>query len=91
MKLHLPLTVPRAAAFALAWLCCSSLSAAPHVDIVVGPQAPKLERLAAEELAAQLTLLYVAEARVAEMAPPGGDACVVEAAHARPTAPDHVS
>ena len=56
----------------MAWLgCCCAASAGPHVDIVVGAQAPKLERFAAEELAAQLTRLYEAEAAVVEQAPAG--------------------
>jgi hypothetical protein len=71
MKLHLVLTVTRAAAFTLAWLCCSSLSAGPHVDLVVGPQAPKLERFAAEEIAAQLAKLYGADTAVVDRAPDG--------------------
>ncbi|HVW37157.1 MAG TPA: alpha-glucuronidase family glycosyl hydrolase, partial [Pirellulales bacterium] len=57
-------------------ICSSPLSAGPHVDIIVGPQAPKLERFAAEELAAQLTKLYAAEAAVVEKAP-AGDAPLV--------------
>jgi hypothetical protein len=71
MELHLLLTVTRAAAFTLAWLCCSSLSAGPHVDLVVGPQAPKLERFAAEELAAQLAKLYGADTAIVDKAPDG--------------------
>lgn len=67
--------LPRAAAFAVVWLyfslCSSPLSAGPHVDVVIGPQAPKLERFAAEELAVQLTKLYGAEAAVIEKTPEG--------------------
>lgn len=67
----------RATIFALAWLCCSrTLSAGPHIDIVVGPQAPQLERFAAEELAKQLVRLYEAVAVVVEKSP-SGDAPLV--------------
>ena len=70
MRQLFDLLVPRAGAFALTWLCSSCvLLAGPHIDIVVGPDAPKLERFAAEELAAQLTRLYGAEAAVVEKAP----------------------
>ena len=69
--------IPRSAAFVLAWLCsCGLLLAGPHVDVVIGPQAPKLERFAAEELAAQLAKLYGAEAAAVEKAP-AGDAPLV--------------
>lgn len=72
MQRHSGFFLPCTAAFVLAWLgCCSAASAGPHVDIVVGAQAPKLERFAAEELAAQLTRLYEAEAAVVEQAPAG--------------------
>lgn len=78
MRQLFDLLVPRAAAFIFTWLCCSTvLSAGPHVDVVVGPEAPKLERFAAEELAAQLTKLYGAEAAVVEKAPAGDDPLVI--------------
>lgn len=81
MQQHSRTFLPRASVFALVWSLCSSLgstvlSAAPHVDIVVGPRAPKLERFAAEELAGQLKKLYGAEAPVVEKTP-AGDAPLV--------------
>src|SRR5262245_45058827 len=45
--------------------------AGPRVDVVIGPEAPRLERFAAQELAAQLKQLFDAEVRV-HPAPPQG-------------------
>ncbi|MFN0054250.1 MAG: alpha-glucuronidase family glycosyl hydrolase [Planctomycetales bacterium] len=47
-----------------AWLA-PALQAGPRVDVVIGPQAPALERFAAEEMAGQLRKLFDADARVA--------------------------
>lgn len=45
--------------------------AGPKVGIVVGPDAPKLERFAADEVAAQFKQLFQAEAAVAAKIPEG--------------------
>lgn len=46
-----------------------SMAAGPKVSLVVGGQAPPLEKLAARELAAQLERLYRAEATVVDRLP----------------------
>jgi hypothetical protein len=48
------------------------LAAGPQVSIVVGPEAPALEKLAAEQLAKDMKALFDAEAKVQSSAPGGG-------------------
>src|SRR5262245_30879015 len=44
-------------------------AAGPRVDVVVGSDAPRLERFAASELAGQLKALFAADAHIAEKVP----------------------
>src|SRR5687768_4854001 len=56
----------------LSWLLCLIvmmapnliLGAGPNVEIIIGKEAASLERMAAEELAAQLNRLYQAETTI---------------------------
>jgi len=56
------------------WLALTSLASAagPRVHIVLGENAPALERLAAEQLAGQLQRLYQADVQTALTAPADG-------------------
>lgn len=66
------------AVFVVAASLCSVVHAAgPTIDIVVGPKADALEKLAADEAAALLKKLYGAEARVGNALPAGGGPVVV--------------
>lgn len=51
--------------------------AAPSVRIVTGPDAPKLERFAAEELGTQLGRLFQATTTVTDTVPPGSDPVIL--------------
>jgi len=55
----------------------SARSEAPAVNVVIGADAPKLERLAADELAAQFERLFKAKVTVASTAPEVGAANVI--------------
>lgn len=57
------------AALVIGLLLSATASAAPRVDVVIGPAAPKLERFAADELAAQFKKLFDAEVRIADKIP----------------------
>jgi hypothetical protein len=46
-----------------------ALLAGPRVDVVVGPQAPELERFAAQELAGQFRRLFDAESKISDRIP----------------------
>jgi hypothetical protein len=63
--------IKRIAAVILAAVCGllspTSSVAGPQVDIVIGPDAPKLERFAAEELKGQLERLFEAQVRIADV------------------------
>src|SRR5262245_49537587 len=50
-------------------LCAGTAMAGPRVDVVVGPDAPRLERFAAKELAGQLKALFNADATISEKVP----------------------
>lgn len=54
-----------------AFFLAAPVVAGPKVAVVVGPAAPKLERLAADEAAALLKQLFDADAAVAEKVPDG--------------------
>jgi hypothetical protein len=60
-------------ALAAALLTAAPVAAAPTVGVVVGPDAPKLERLAADELVAQFKQLFDAEAAVSTAVPAAVD------------------
>jgi hypothetical protein len=60
-------------AMVLALLSVGPLPAGPKVGIVVGRNAPKLERFAADEVAAQVKRLFDAETTVADQPPAGVD------------------
>lgn len=51
--------------------------AGPRVDVVVGEQAPALERLAAEELVGQLKRVYEAEVKIGTNVPPADSPHVI--------------
>ncbi len=61
---------------ALAFIAAPGL-AAPKVAVVVGPDAPKLERFAADELAAQFKQLFDAKVTVSDKIPVGVDHLVL--------------
>ena len=54
----------------LCLLASNAALAGPSVDVVVGADAPELERFAAEELAGQFKRLFDAEVTIGEKAPP---------------------
>jgi hypothetical protein len=66
--------LPALAALALT---AAPAPAGPKVGVVVGPDAPKPERFAAAELAAQFKLLFDAEVAVADKVPDGVDHLVL--------------
>src|SRR5437879_502545 len=47
----------------------SALAAGPRIDVVIGPDAPRLERIATSELSGQLQKLFDARVQVVEKAP----------------------
>ncbi len=51
-------------------LCSSALAAGPRVEIVIGADAPPLERFAAEEFKSQLERLFQADANIASTVSP---------------------
>ncbi len=53
-------------------VCLPAVAAGPRVTVVVGPEAPRLERFAAQELAGQFKQLFDARVEVTDGAP-GGD------------------
>ena len=65
---------PALPALAALALTVTPALAGPKVGVAVGPDAPKLERLAADEVAAQLKLLFDAEVTVSDK-PPAGWSC----------------
>lgn len=52
-------------------LCGTVLADGPHVEVVIGENAPALEEFAAQELAAQLKSLYAADVKILREAPEG--------------------
>jgi hypothetical protein len=64
MKSSLPVVSIGALLFAAAMV-----TAAPRVDVVIGPGAPRLERFAAQELAGQFRQLFDAEVSIGETMP----------------------
>ena len=65
--------MPRVLALVTLLLAVSPAVAGPKVGVVVGTDAPKLERFAADELAAQLKQLFDAEVTVGDKVPDGVD------------------
>ncbi|MCZ2341917.1 MAG: hypothetical protein LC104_08995 [Bacteroidales bacterium] len=62
------------------WLTAMTVTAAPvapTIPIVIGPDAPKLERFAAEELAGQFQRLFQARTTITETVPAGSDPFVL--------------
>lgn len=67
-------------ALAGSWLTAMTVTAAPvapTLHIVTGPDAPKLERFAAEELAGQFQRLFQARTTITETVPAGSDPLVL--------------
>jgi hypothetical protein len=54
---------------ALFLLAAGRSAAGPQVDVILGPDAPRLERFAARELAGQLKQLFDAEVKIADKVP----------------------
>jgi hypothetical protein len=48
-----------------------AVAAGPRVDVVIGPEAPRLEKFAARELAGQLQQLFDAQVQIADRVPAG--------------------
>lgn len=69
--------MPRLLALAALLVVAPLALAGPKVGVVVGPDSPKLERFAADELAAQFKQLFDAEVTVADKAPAGVDHLVL--------------
>ena len=65
-----------AAAVLFVWFAGSPSQAGPPVDVVVASNAPRLEKFAADELAAQFKQLFDAEVRISDK-PPAGSAMLV--------------
>jgi hypothetical protein len=66
----------RAAVALLCLLAANVALAGPRVDVVVGGDAPELEKFAAQELAGQFQRLFDANVRIDSKVPEGADGLI---------------